>query len=113
MLLVCGLPVGIAVRGTFEDLRGWPDFRFWRLQDRVSGEPRPGRESLAEVAVIGVLGGDGQVLQVREPLGERAVRGCQVLNPLAHFRGRFPRGQGELGALAVGGGFGFSGAERG
>jgi len=56
-LSVCGLPVGIAVRGTFEDLRGWPDFRVGRLQDRVYGEPWPGRESLAEVAVIGVLGG--------------------------------------------------------
>jgi len=62
--------------------------------------------------VIGILGGDGQALPVGEPLGEGAVRG-QVGDPLAHLAGRLSRGQGELGPLAFGRGFGFSRAQRG
>jgi hypothetical protein len=53
----------------------WPDFWLGRLQDRVSGGPRPGREGLAEVTVTGILGGGRQALPVGELLGERAVRG--------------------------------------
>jgi hypothetical protein len=41
------------------------------------------------------------------------VRGGQVLDPLAYLARRLPRGEGELGALAFGGGGGFSRAERG
>ena len=73
----------------------------------------PGRERLAQVAVVGVLGGDRQALPVGELLGERPVRGGQVRDPLAHLARRLPRGQGELGSLAFGGGFGFGGAQRG
>ena len=72
-----------------------------------------GGEGLAQVAVPGILGGDRQALPVGEPVGERAVRGGQVLDPLAHLARRLPRGRGELGALGFGGGFGFGGAERG
>ena len=77
-----------------------------------AARPGPGQEGLAEVAVIGVLGGDGQALQVGEPFGEGAARGGQVLDPLAHLAGRLARGEGELGPLGFGGRFGFSRAER-
>jgi hypothetical protein len=58
------------------------------------GLPRPGQEGLAEVAIIGVLGGDGQALQVGEPFGESAVSGGQVLDQLAHIAGRLADGAG-------------------
>ena len=74
--------------------------------------PGPGRERLAEVAVVGVLGRDRQALPVGEPLGERAVPGGQVLDPLAHLGGLLARGQGELVALGVGGGLGFGRTQR-
>ena len=46
-LSICGLPVGVAVCGTLEDLRGRTDLGFGRLQDGVSGRSWPGRERLA------------------------------------------------------------------
>ena len=86
---------------------------FGWLQDRVLIRPRPGRECLAQVAVIGVGGGDGQGLPPGEPLGERAVRGGQVGDPLARLAWRLGRSRGELGAMGLGGGIGFGRAERG
>ena len=68
---------------------------------------------MTEIAVIGVLGGDGQALQVGESFGEGTVRGGQVLDPLAHLGGQLLKGDSELGALGFGGGLRFSGAERG
>src|SRR5260370_15598751 len=65
-----GFPVGVAVGGAFENLKRRPDLRLGWLQDRVSGGPGPRRERLAQVAVPGVLGGDGQALAGGEPLGE-------------------------------------------
>jgi hypothetical protein len=112
-LSIGGFPVGVAVRGAFEHVRGRPDVWLGRLQDRVPARTRPGRECLAKVAVPGVFGGDGQALPVGEPLGERAVRGGQFVDPLAHLAWRLARGEGELGVLGFGGGFGFGGAERG
>jgi hypothetical protein len=72
----------------------------------------PEREGLAQVAVGGIFGGDGHALPVGELLGEGAVRGGQVGDPLAHLARRVLWGEGELGALAVGGGVGFGRAER-
>ena len=112
-LSIGGFPVGVAVCGAFEYVRGRPDLRLRRLQDRVPCLPGPGREGLAQVAVVRVLGGDRQALPVGEPLGESAVRGGQVGNPLAHLAGRLARGESELGALGFGRRFGFSRAERG
>ncbi len=51
-------------------------------------------------------------LTVGDPLGERAVRGGQVFDPLSHLARRFGRAQGELGPLGVGGEFGFRRTER-
>jgi hypothetical protein len=45
-------------------------------------------------------------------VSERAALGGQVLDPLGWFRDLLPRGQGELGALRLGGGRGFGGAQR-
>ena len=81
---VCGLEVGIAIDGMLEDLRGRPDLRLGRLQDRVVAWSWPERERLAEVAVAGILRRDQQVQPVCEPVGEGAVRGGQVLDPLAY-----------------------------
>ena len=58
----------------FEDLFGWRDFGFGWLQDRSGGWCWPVREGLAEVAVAGVCGRDGQALPFGEPLGERSGR---------------------------------------
>ena len=41
------------------------------------------------------------------------MRGGEALYPLANLAGRLARREGELGALAVGGGLGFGRAERG
>jgi len=46
-------------------------------------------------------------LPVGEPLGERAVRGGQVGDPLVYLARRLSCGRGEVGALGFGGGFGF------
>jgi len=110
---VRGLPVGVAVRSAFENLQGRPDLRFGPLQDRIPSRPGPGRERLAQVTLTGVLGGERLALPVGEAFGERAVRGGQVRDPLAYLARRLSLGQGELGPLAFGGGFGFSRAERG
>ena len=59
----------------------------------------PGRERLAEVSVVGILGREGEALAVGERAGERAVGGGEVFDPLADLAGRLVRGQGELGAL--------------
>ena len=113
MLSFCGLVVGVAVCGALEDLRGRRDLGLGGLQDRVLAGSGPGGERRAEVAVIGVLGRDPLALPVREPVGERAMSGGQVLDPLAHVGGWLLRGQGELVALGRGGGLGFGGAQRG
>jgi len=112
-LSIRGLPVGVAVRGAFEYLRRGPDLRFGWLQDRVPVRPGPGRERLAQVPAIRILGRHGQALPVGEPLGERAVRGGQVRDPLAHLARRLGRSQGELSPLTAGSRVGFRGAERG
>jgi hypothetical protein len=51
-------------------------------------------------------------LPVGEPLGERAVRGGQVGDPLTHVVRILPHGQGQLDPLGFGDWFGFRGAER-
>jgi hypothetical protein len=51
------------------------DFRLGRLQGRVCGGPRPGWEGLAEVTIMGILGGGRQALPVGKLLGDHAVRG--------------------------------------
>ena len=111
-LSIGGFPVGVAVGGAFEDAAGTAGSPVWAAARSRLCVAGPGREGLAEVAVVGVLGGDGQALPVGEPFGEGAVRGGQVLDPLAHLAGWLARGQGELGALGLGGGFGFGRAER-
>ncbi|MGH3191781.1 MAG: hypothetical protein ACRDOL_31945 [Streptosporangiaceae bacterium] len=83
------------------------------MQDRVRAGSCPGGERRAEVLVVGVLGGDGQALPFGQAAGEFAVLGGQVLDPLAYLLDLLSRGQGELVALGLGGGFGFSRAERG
>jgi hypothetical protein len=50
---------------------------------------------------------------VGELAGEHVVGGGQVGDPLAHLAGLVPCGQGELGALGVGGGLGFGRPQRG
>ena len=108
-----GLPVGVAVRGALEDLRGRRDLGLGGLQDRVGAGAGPGRERQAEVAVVGVFGRDPLALPVRELAGERVVPGGEVLDPLAGVGGWLAWGQGEIVALGWGGGFGFGGAQRG
>ena len=39
---VCGLEVGVAIDGVLEDVRGRPDLRPRRLQDRVTAIPAAG-----------------------------------------------------------------------
>ena len=113
LLSVRGFPVGVAVGGALEDVRGRRDLGLGGLQDGVLSWSGPGGECRAEVAVVGVFGGDPLALPVREPGGEGAVRSGQVLDPLADAGGWLPGGQGELVALSAGGGLGFSRAERG
>ena len=72
----------------------------------------PGRERLAEVPVVGILGRDGQALPFGERAGEGVVGGGEVFDPLAYFRDLLPDGQGELVALGLGGGLGFGRAQR-
>ena len=110
MLSVRGFPVGVAVCGALEDVRGRRDLGLGGLQDGVLSWSGPGGECRAEVAVVGVFGGDPLALAVREPGGEGAVRGGQVFDPLADAGGWLLGGQGELVALSLGGGLGFSGA---
>ena len=76
---------------------------------KIASLPGPGqaRERLAEVAVVGILGRDHQALPVGKSLGERAVPGSQVLDPLTHLGGLLARGQGELVTLSAGRGLGF------
>jgi hypothetical protein len=85
-----GLPIGVPVGGAFEDQRRGLDLGLGRLQDRAIGRSGPGRERRAELPVVRVLGRDQQALPVREPVGERAVRGSQVLDPLAISLGGSP-----------------------
>jgi hypothetical protein len=59
--------------------------RAWGLQDRVVAGAGPDGERRAEVAVIEILGRDPQALPVREPAGEGAPGGGQVLDPLAEI----------------------------
>jgi hypothetical protein len=94
-----GFPVGVAVCGAFEYVRGRPDLRPGWLQDRIRAWPRPERKRLPQIAIAGIRGGDGQALPVGEPLGERAVRGGEVGDQLAHLAGQFARGGSEFGAL--------------
>jgi hypothetical protein len=96
----------------FEDLFGWRDFGFGWLQDRSGGWGWPGREGLAEVAVAGVCGRDGQALPFGETLGERSVLGGQVLDPLAGVLDLVTGGEGEFVALGWDGARGFGGAQR-
>jgi hypothetical protein len=98
-----GLPVGVAL----EDLRGGPDLGLGRLQDGALGRSWPGRERLAQVPVVGILGRDHQALPFGERLGERPVAGSQVLDPLAHLGDRLPGSQGELVTLGLGTGLRF------
>ena len=93
-LSICGLPVGVAVRGALEDLRGRADLGLGRLQDGVPGRSWPGRERLAEVPVVGILGRDRQALPFGERVGERLVRGGQVFDPLARSPGSAVLGSG-------------------
>src|SRR5271166_1011127 len=106
LLLICGFPVGVAVYGALEDVRGRRDLGLGGLQDGVLSWSGPGGEGRAEVAVVWVFGGDPLALAVREPGGEGAVRGGQVFDPLADVGGRLLRRQGELVALSLGGGLG-------
>jgi len=74
--------------------------------------PGPGRERLAEVPVVGILGRDGHALPLGECVGECPVGGGEVFDPLACFRDLLADGQGELIALSAGGGLRFGRAQR-
>lgn len=104
---ICGLRMGIAVRGPLQDLRGRTDLGFGWLHDGVPGRSGPGRERLAQVSVAGILGRDSQALPFGECVGERLVGDDEIYNPLAHFRDRVFDGQSELVALSLGSGLGF------
>jgi hypothetical protein len=80
----------MAISRILENLRGRPDLGLRRLQDRVLFWPGPRRERLSQVTVVGIVGWDRLALPVCEPVGEGAVRGGQVLDPLARFSGLFP-----------------------
>jgi hypothetical protein len=114
-LSVGGFPVGVAVCGAFEYLRGRPDLRFGWLQDRIPGTPGPGRERLAQIAEAGIRGGDGQALPVGQPPGERAVRG-KIGDQLAYLAALLVRDDNRFagwGAVAgSGSGSGSGSAER-
>jgi len=69
------------------------------LQDGVPGWCWPAREGLAEVAVVGVFGREGQALPVGQLGSECAVLEGQVFDPLAGFPSLLPGGQGEFAAL--------------
>src|ERR1700676_2709870 len=84
VLSFAGFVVGVAFGGAVEDLRGRGDLGFGGLQDRVLAGAFPGGECGAEVAVVGLRGGVLLALAVGEPVGERAVRGGQVLEPRGH-----------------------------
>ena len=101
-------PAGDALK----DLRGRRDLGLGRLQDRVHALSRPGRERRAEVAVVGIMGGDSQALPVREPHGKGSVGSCHLLDPRGHLAGRLAHSRGELVALGIGGGLGFGRAQR-
>src|SRR5947209_675332 len=85
-LSVRGFHVQVTVQGTFQDPPGWFDLALGRLQDGVPGWCCPGREGLAEIAVIGILGRDRQALPGGQLAGERAPLDGQVLDPLARLR---------------------------
>ena len=104
LLSISRFHVGVTVQGALQDPGRGTDLRLRRLQDRILAWSGPGRERLAEVAVIGVFGGDRQALPFGEPVGERPAPGGQVLDPLALLGNVLSRGQGELRALGVRGG---------
>ena len=108
---VRGFHVQVPVEGALEYPRGWLDLGLGWLEDGVPGGCGPGRERLAEVAVIRVFGGGHQALPVGQLFGEYVVLGGQVGDPLDRFLGLLPRGQGELVALVLGEGPGFGGAQ--
>src|SRR5208337_515643 len=64
LLSVRGFPVGVAVCGALEDVRGRRDLGLGGLQDGVLSWSGPGGECRAEVAVVGVFGGDHLALPV-------------------------------------------------
>ena len=70
------------------------------------------RETPAEVAVIGVFERDQLTLPVGEPVGEGPVPGGQITDPMADLPGRLVEVHCELVALGLGGGLGFTGAQR-
>jgi hypothetical protein len=109
---ICGLPVGVAIRGTPEDLRRRRDLGLGRLQDGAPGRSWPGRERLTQVPVAGILGRDRQALPLRERAGERVVGSGEVFDPLAPLLDRLLFGQGELIALGLGSRLGFGRAQR-
>ena len=107
-----GFHVQVPADGAFQDLWRRLDLGFGRLEDGVPVRACPGGEGRAEVFVVGVFGGDHQALPFSQLAGEGAVLGGQVGDPLAELRNLLPRGQGELGALLLGGGLGLGGAQR-
>ena len=77
-IVIPGSDVGLAVRGALEDAGRGTDLWFGRLQDRLARGASPGGEGLAEVAVVGVFGGDHQALPVGQPGGAT----LQTLGPV-------------------------------
>ena len=79
-----------ALESAFQDPLRWLDLGLGRLQDGGPAWCWPAREGLAEVAVVGVFGGDHQALPVGQLVGERVALGGQVLDPLGRSPGSAP-----------------------
>src|ERR1700722_9755747 len=79
VLSISRLPAGVAVQDALQHPGRGADLRLGRLQDRFLAWAGPGRNRLAEVAIIGVFGRDLLALPVRETAGERAPSGGQVV----------------------------------
>ena len=81
----------------------------WRMAS-LSGPVQAGK-ARPRSSKSGSSAGDPQALPFSQPVGEGAMLGGQVLDPRAELRDVRPGGQGKSGALFLGGGLGFAGAQ--
>src|SRR6516165_2625905 len=98
--------------GGLQHLGCWPHFRLGWLEDRVPVGPVPVGECSAEVAIVGVFGGDQHALPFGELVCERLALGGEVLDPLAHLPDFLACGEGEFVVFGFGDRLGFGGPQR-
>ena len=100
---VRGFPVQVSAGDSFQYLPGRLDLRPWRLEDGVGPGLCPRRERRAEVCVARLFGGDHQALPLGQLVGELAVPGGQVADPLGCLLRVVFGGGGRAAGLGCGG----------